>query len=135
MVETVACLREVEAIRATHLPRLKMIFTVSAVQLQATLRPISVVTANSASKAVIRAALDAFLRALPGDPGRTLFYFPSYELVTEIEPPSTPEQVVAVFARTYTSLATAMEPVAVASGKVRTAQIVAQLRPAGSGAC
>ncbi len=38
-------------------------------------------TANSASKAIVRAALDEFLRNHQEDVGRRLFYFPSYELV------------------------------------------------------
>jgi len=46
-----------------------------------TFRPVSALTANSASKAIVRAALDEFLRNHQEEVGRRLFYFPSYELV------------------------------------------------------
>jgi hypothetical protein len=138
VAETVACLQEIETIRATHLPQLKIIFTVSPIRLRATFRPISAVTANSVSKAVIRAALDEFLRAQPEALGQTLFYFPSYEIVTEIfrDPftednrhvhPSAAEQVLDLFARTYTSLGPTAEPTAIRNDHLANDQIMQQV--------
>jgi len=59
------------------------VFTVSPVRLKATFRPASAITANSASKAILRAALDEFLREHTGLLNRELFYFPSYEIVQD----------------------------------------------------
>jgi len=72
-------------------------------------------TANCVSKAILRAALDEFLRAHPDKLNRVYFYFPSYEIVTDAmrDPyvddsrhlyPSVVERVLALFARFYTSL-------------------------------
>jgi hypothetical protein len=58
-----------------------LIFTLSPVPLMATFRPISCLTASSVSKAILRAALDEFLRNHAEDPN--LYYFPSYEIVKE----------------------------------------------------
>jgi hypothetical protein len=138
VAETVACLQEIEAIRAAHLPRLKIVFTVSPIRLRATFRPISAVSANSVSKAVIRAALDEFLQAQTDALGRTLFYFPAYELVTEIfrDPfaednrhvhPTVVEQVLDVFTRTYTSLTPLSEPRPFTNEHLATDQIMRQL--------
>ena len=85
-VETVARTREwldtIERLRRAHLPRMKIVFTVSPIPLRTTFRPVSAVTANSVSKAIIRAALDEFLRAHDDVVGREVFYFPAYEFVT-----------------------------------------------------
>ena len=82
MAQTLQWLETIERLRARHVPDMKIIFTVSPVRLGATFRPVSALTANSASKAIVRAALDEFLRNHQEDVGRRLFYFPSYELVT-----------------------------------------------------
>ncbi len=81
MAQTLQWLETIERLRARHVPDMKIIFTVSPVALQLTFRPVSALTANSASKAIVRAALDEFLRNHQEDVGRRLFYFPSYELV------------------------------------------------------
>ncbi len=73
-------LEKIDSIRRRHLPRLKIVFTVSPVRLRATFRPVSAISANSASKAILRAALDEFLRE-SGVLNSELFYFPSYEIV------------------------------------------------------
>jgi GSCFA family protein len=115
VTETVAALEEIHRLRQRFLPRLKIIFTVSPVRMRATFRGISAVTANSASKAILRAAVDEFLRAHPADLGQTYFYFPSYELVTDVarEPfrrdnrhvyESVVDRTLALFTRFYTSL-------------------------------
>lgn len=65
----------------THRPGATIIFTVSPIPLVATFRPVSCVTANSASKAILRAAIDEVVRHLR-DPN--LFYWPSYEIVVDV---------------------------------------------------
>lgn len=74
-------LEKIEEIRRRELPDLKIVFTVSPVRLTATFRPVSAISANSASKAILRAALDEFLRERGELLNRQLFYFPSYEMV------------------------------------------------------
>lgn len=115
VAETIAALEEIDTIRREYLPNTKIVYTVSPVRLRATFRPISALTANSASKAILRAALDEFLRAHRNELNQTYFYFPAYEIVTELlEDPYfpdlmhlydyVPQQVMAVFAKHYTSL-------------------------------
>lgn len=86
--QTLEWLETIERIRNTHLPRLKIIFTVSPIPLKTTFRPVSAITANSVSKAILRAALDQFLRRHEAVLHKSLFYFPAYEFVTNyfIEP-------------------------------------------------
>ena len=62
MQDTKRHLEKIEEIRRRHLPNLRIIFTVSPVRLTATFRPVSAISANSVSKAILRAALDEFLR-------------------------------------------------------------------------
>jgi hypothetical protein len=81
MQDTKRHLEKIEAIRRRHLPNLKIVFTVSPVRLTATFRPVSAITANSVSKAILRASLDEFLRERQELLNRELFYFPSYEIV------------------------------------------------------
>ncbi|HEY1961408.1 MAG TPA: GSCFA domain-containing protein [Rhizomicrobium sp.] len=80
MEETKAGIAEMYRLIRTHVPKAKVLFTVSPIPLSATFRSVSCLTANAVSKAVIRAALDEFLRSKP-DLNRKLFYFPSMELV------------------------------------------------------
>jgi hypothetical protein len=74
-------LEKIEDIRCRYLPGMKVVYTVSPVRLKATFRPVSAITANSVSKAILRAALDEFLRERQEQVNRELFYFPSYEIV------------------------------------------------------
>ncbi len=74
-------LNKIYALIRAHRPDAKIVFTLSPVPLMATFRPISCITANSASKAVLRAALDQFIRENEAD--RSLHYFPSYDIVKE----------------------------------------------------
>jgi hypothetical protein len=83
MAQTLQWLETIERLRARHVPEMKIIFTVSPVRLLTTFRSVSALTANSASKAIVRAALDEFLRNHQQELGRHLFYFPSYELVND----------------------------------------------------
>jgi hypothetical protein len=80
--KTLEWLETIERIRSRHLPDLRIIFTVSPIPLKTTFRPVSAVSANSVSKAILRASLDQFLRGHPEELGRHLFYFPAYEFVT-----------------------------------------------------
>jgi hypothetical protein len=66
----------------TYRPGVKVIFTMSPIPLVATFRPIPCITANSASKAILRAALDEFLREVQGD--GFAYYWPSYEIVLDV---------------------------------------------------
>jgi len=63
-------------------PEADIIFTLSPIPLVATFRDVSCITANSASKAILRAALDEFLRAVAQD-GKA-YYWPSYEIILDV---------------------------------------------------
>ena len=81
--ENLENLRRIHRLIRSHKPEAKVIFTLSPVPLVATFRPVSCITANTASKAILRAALDEFLRETqPGDPN--LFYWPSYEIIMDV---------------------------------------------------
>lgn len=73
-------LRAVIALIREQRPQAKIVFTLSPIGLKATYRPLSGIVANEASKARIRSALDE-LMVESND--KSLFYFPSYELVRE----------------------------------------------------
>ena len=81
IANTKRMLEKIEDIRSRHLSAMKIVYTVSPVRMTATFRPVSAITANSASKAILRAALDEFLREHEALVNRQLFYFPSYEIV------------------------------------------------------
>jgi hypothetical protein len=68
-----------QLIRKTK-PDATIVLTVSPVPLVATFRPVSCITANSVSKAVLRVAADELVQTHDDDP--CLFYWPSYEIVT-----------------------------------------------------
>jgi hypothetical protein len=120
VADTIRAFEVIDRIRAQYLPHLKILYTVSPLRFQATFRPVSAVTANSVSKAIIRAALDEFLRSRWPSVNTTYFYFPSYELVTDVlVDPFTEDQnhlhehvldfVLDVFARYYTTIEAASE--------------------------
>lgn len=113
-------LNAIESIRRRHLPKLKVIYTVSPIPLRATFRPISAVSANSVSKSILRAALDEFLREHEDVLQREIFYFPSYEFVTSLFASPYQEDnahvttyvvstILSFFASTYCDLAEARE--------------------------
>jgi hypothetical protein len=83
MADTKRYLEKIEDLRRRHLPDMKVIYTVSPIRLTSTFRPVSALTANSVSKAILRSALDEFLRDHQDQVGRELFYFPSYEIVND----------------------------------------------------
>jgi lysophospholipase L1-like esterase len=61
-------------------PDAHIVVTISPIPLAATFRPVSCISANAVSKAVLRAAVDEFYReAHPQD--SKLYYFPSYDMV------------------------------------------------------
>lgn len=84
VAESVAALETIDRLRRVHMPSTKIILTTSPVRFGATFRPISPVVANVASKAGVRAAIDEFLRAHEDLVGDAYYYFPSYEMVTEL---------------------------------------------------
>ncbi|MGB3407474.1 MAG: GSCFA domain-containing protein [Jannaschia sp.] len=75
-------IRAIYALIRKHRPEARIITTLSPVPLIATFRPVSCISANSVSKAVLRVALDELMREL-GDEGY-LHYWPSYEIVTDV---------------------------------------------------
>lgn len=75
-------LERIYGIIRKHRPGAKIVFTMSPIPLVATFRTIPCITANSASKAILRAALDEFLRDVQ-DEG-IAYYWPSYEIVLDI---------------------------------------------------
>jgi hypothetical protein len=82
--ETKTNIKRAYTLIRTHVPHAKVVFTLSPIPLAATFRPASVITANSASKAILRAALDEFCRDSVADLNRNLFYFPSFEIVNDL---------------------------------------------------
>ncbi len=75
-------IRAIYRLIRTHRPRAKIIFTLSPIPLVATFRPVPSITANSASKAILRAALDVVLREVQHE-GHA-FYWPSYEIIMDV---------------------------------------------------
>lgn len=74
-------LERIRTIIRKHRPSAAIVITLSPIPLVATFRPVSCLTANSVSKAILRVAVDELLRAHPDD--ERLFYWPSYEMVKE----------------------------------------------------
>ncbi len=78
--ENLANLQAIHALIRRFRPDAAVLLTVSPIPLTATFRPVTCLSANAVSKAILRAAADEFLRgAVPNDP--KLFYFPSYDIV------------------------------------------------------
>lgn len=93
-----------------HVPDCNVIFTLSPIPLMATFRPVSCITANSVSKAILRVALDELMQRNI----ENVYYFPSYELVKEVfaDPylkdnrhvkPELIEMIMKIFGRNYCS--------------------------------
>jgi tetratricopeptide (TPR) repeat protein len=77
--ENLANLKAIHALIRERRPDATIIFTLSPIALAATFRPIAGTVADTASKAILRAALDAFFtETQPAD--ANLYYFPSYEI-------------------------------------------------------
>ncbi len=116
---TIESLHIIENLRCKYLPNLKIVFTLSPIPLKTTSRPTSAITANCASKAILRAALDEFLQSHSALLNKHLFYFPSYELVTEyfVDPfqedrrhlvPMVPNMIISFFAKHYCDVSVAL---------------------------
>jgi hypothetical protein len=84
VAESVEALETIDRLRRAHVPDQKIVLTVSPQRMGATFRGISPLVANAASKAILRAAVDEFLLAHAGELNQTYFYFPGYELATEL---------------------------------------------------
>lgn len=79
--ETKRKLSDIYELIRKYNPTAKIVFTLSPVGLAATFRKVSAISANSTSKAILRAAIDELHREKrETDP--EFFYFPSYEVVT-----------------------------------------------------
>lgn len=78
--ENLENLQAIHALIRAFRPDAAVLFTVSPIPLTATFRPVTCLSANAVSKAILRAAMDEFFRRnAPNDP--RLFYFPSYDIV------------------------------------------------------
>lgn len=75
-------IRRIHDLIRTHRPQAKVIFTVSPIPLKATFRPVSSITANAVSKALLRGAVDEVYREVQGQ--GAMFYWPSYEIVQHV---------------------------------------------------
>ncbi|MFC7473469.1 GSCFA domain-containing protein [Dankookia sp. GCM10030260] len=84
MMETKAALQRIHDIVRRRIPNAKLLFTLSPVPLAATFRPVSCITANSVSKAILRAALDEMLRDAGDHLNQDLYYWPSYEIANDL---------------------------------------------------
>ncbi|WP_245259376.1 GSCFA domain-containing protein [Methylobacterium sp. 77] len=74
-------IRAIYALIRHFRPSAAIVFTLSPVALTATFRPIACEVASSVSKAILRAAIDQHYREIKPNDDK-LFYFPSYEIVT-----------------------------------------------------
>jgi len=129
--ENLANLRKIVALVRRHNPEAHIVFTLSPVPLNATFRGVSCVTANAASKSILRVAVDEIMRengagivsSLPGactQPQQAenggadarLHYWPAYEMIKEAfaDPylddgrhvkPEVVQQVLALFGKHY----------------------------------
>jgi hypothetical protein len=71
---------EIHSLIRRFRPDAKIVITVSPIPLTATFRPVTCISANAVSKAVLRVAVDEVIREVqPKD--SNLFYFPSYDVV------------------------------------------------------
>ena len=79
-------IQEIYKIIIKNNPDARVLFTMSPVPLVATFRPVSCLTANSASKSILRAAIDEFYRENNGCRNNNLYYWPSYEIIEKVFP-------------------------------------------------
>lgn len=117
VTESLGALETIERLRAQYMEATKIVYTVSPIRFRVTFRPMHALVANSASKAIVRATVDEFLRVHKEQVGSSYFYFPSYEIVREYVADAYSDNrhiydyisdvILDIFARHYTSLATA----------------------------
>jgi len=79
--ENVENIQEIIKLIKIHAPDAKIILTLSPVPLYATFRPVSCVSASAVSKSILRVAVDEVMRDSE-DFNKSLFYWPSYEIIT-----------------------------------------------------
>lgn len=79
--ETKRNLAEIRDLIKKYRPDAKLVFTVSPIPLAASFRTVPCISANAASKAIVRAAVDEYYREAKADDDN-LYYFPSYDIVT-----------------------------------------------------
>ena len=84
MEETKSKLEKIYSLIRSHIPKAQVLFTLSPVPLAATFREVLCITANSVSKSILRASLDEFLRDKAMENESNLFYFPSFEIISEL---------------------------------------------------
>jgi hypothetical protein len=82
--ETKDAITSIYRIITEYIPNAKILFTLSPIPLAATFRPSGCIVANSASKSILRAAIDEFCRENEPALNERLFYFPSFEIVNEL---------------------------------------------------
>lgn len=81
--ENLANLKRIHQLIRKHRPDASVIFTVSPIPLLATFRELACISANAASKAILRAAVEEFhMEASATD--ANLYLFPSYEVVLDL---------------------------------------------------
>jgi hypothetical protein len=84
VAESIEALETIHRLRCAHMPGTKILYTVSPQRHNATFRGISPIVANVASKAVLTVAVDEFLRAHSEELNKTYFYFPGFEIATQL---------------------------------------------------
>jgi GSCFA family protein len=113
--ETVAAFSQLDELIDRYMTGKQFILTLSPIPLIATFRDQSAITANQASKATLRAALDEFLREGVVAKKSRYHYFPSYEIVLNMfDSPFSPDNrhvdpkvsnaVLSIFSNLYTDL-------------------------------
>lgn len=120
VAETLDALYELDRLAEAFLPGKKFVFTLSPIPLRATFRDQSAVTANQASKATLRAALNEFFSNETIRSRNRYHYFPAYELVFHLfgNPflpdnrhvrPEVATTILNIFSNLYTDLPVAAE--------------------------
>src|SRR5579871_265474 len=115
VAETIEAFSEFDRLARTFLPGKRIIFTLSPIPLIATFRNQSAITANQASKSILRAAIDEFFSDESKRSREQYYYFPSYELAFHLfdSPfsadnrhirPEVAAAILDVFTATYTDL-------------------------------
>lgn len=84
--ETKEALVQMHKIIRENVKDAKIVFTLSPIPLITTFRDQSCITANSASKSILRAALDEFIRVDLSNSDSGLHYFPAFEIINELFP-------------------------------------------------
>jgi hypothetical protein len=73
-------LQEIRRLIRQFRPDAHIVVTISPIPLAATFRPVTCISANAVSKAILRAAVDEFYRETQPTDSK-LYYFPSYDMV------------------------------------------------------